>query len=101
LNEIFKKMVFMARTIVSKTVSFAWKLFIFLIAFAIVLYVSIRMRLWSGDFTFYFIRTENWGMLLLITLIGAAVSMVLIKLLMWEFRIETRPAQKKKFGRRR
>jgi Kef-type K+ transport system membrane component KefB len=77
-----------------KIIANAWKIIIFLIAFAIVLYVSLRMRFWSGDFTTYFLRTENWGMLLLITLIVYIVSTILTKLLQWQFRLETKSGQR-------
>jgi uncharacterized membrane protein YdbT with pleckstrin-like domain len=84
-----------------KIIANTWKIIIFLIAFAIVLYVSLRMRFWSGDFTTYFLRTENWGMLLLITLIVYIVSTILIKLLQWQFRLETKSGQTQAKFRRR
>lgn len=77
-----------------KTVSLAWKIIIFLVSFAVVIFVSIRLRFWSGDFTIYFLRTENWGMLVFITLVVTAVSMILIRLLQWQFRLETKPEQR-------
>ncbi|MDD5163298.1 MAG: hypothetical protein PHD95_03765 [Candidatus ainarchaeum sp.] len=85
-----------------KIIAKTWKIIIFLVAFAIVLYVSLKMRFWSGDFTTYFIRTENWGMLVLIFLIGYIVSTILTKLLQWQFHLETSPGQKQgRFRRQR
>jgi len=78
-----------AAGIAGRTVSLAWRIAIFLAAFGIVVFVSIRMRVWGGDFTTYFLRTENWGMLVLITLIVYAASAILVKLLQWQFRLET------------
>jgi len=78
-----------------KSISIMWKIIIFLFSFGIVLFVSLRLKLWSGDFTRYFILTGNWGMIILLLMIGYIVSEVLTKLLMWQFRIETRPAKRR------
>lgn len=78
-----------------RSISIAWKIIIFLFSFGIVLFVSWRMKLWSGDFTRYFILTGNWGMLLLLFLIGYIVSEILNRLLQWQFRLETSPGKKR------
>ncbi|MDD5163508.1 MAG: hypothetical protein PHD95_04850 [Candidatus ainarchaeum sp.] len=83
-----------AAIIIGRVISWSWKIIIFLIAFAIVLFISLQLRLWSGDFTLYFLRTGDWGMLLFMLLVTTAISMVLIKLLQWQFHIETMPLQK-------
>ncbi|MDD5148181.1 MAG: hypothetical protein PHH08_01825 [Candidatus ainarchaeum sp.] len=77
-----------------RIISNTWKILVFLLAFGIVVYVSLRLRFWSGDFTTYFLRTENWGMLVLITLIGYIVSTILTRLLVWQFHLETRPEER-------
>ena len=79
-----------------KAVSITWKILIFIFSFAIVLFVSLRFRMWSGDFTMYFLRTQNWGMIAFLLIIGTGVSMILTKLLQWQFRLETKPVQKQR-----
>ena len=64
-----------------------WKMLVFMAAFAIVVYVSIEFRVWSGEFTFYFIRVGEWEKLIFVSLVVAAISMVLIWLLRLQFRL--------------
>ncbi|MCX6799294.1 MAG: hypothetical protein NTW59_04340 [Candidatus Diapherotrites archaeon] len=67
------------------------KIIIFLAAFAIVAYTLIVFRVWSGDFTIWSLRTGDWGMIIVVTLIVTAVTMALTKLLQFEAWVETRP----------
>jgi len=80
----------------TRTLSIGWRILIFLISFLIVAYVYVSMRLWSGDFTTYFLRTQNWGMLGLMFMIIYIFSTVLTKILQWQFRIETKPLKKRR-----
>jgi hypothetical protein len=72
-----------------------WKIFVFLLAVAIVVYVLIEFRIWSDSFTGYFFKIGDWGMLVLVLLIATAVSMGLSKLLKWEARAITKPRRKR------
>ncbi len=72
-----------------------WKICIFLLAIAIVVYVIIEFRIWSDSFTGYFFRIGDWEMLVFVLLIATAVSMVLSKLLRWEARAITKPRRRR------
>ncbi len=76
------------------------KIMIFLAAFAIVAYTLVVFRVWSGDFTLWSLRTGDWGMIIVLFLIGTAVTIVLTKLLQLEAWIETRPEQPQRTRRR-
>lgn len=66
------------------------RILIFLAAFGAVVYTLIAFRVWGSDFTMASLRTGDWGMIIVITLIGTAVSMALTKLLQLEAWVETR-----------
>jgi len=81
------------RTFVGHVIENLVRILVFLAAFAIVVYTLIVFRVWGSDFTMFSLRTGDWGMIIVITLIGTAVSMVLTKLLQLEAWVETRPRQ--------
>ena len=56
----------------------------------LVIYLIISFRDWQSDFSTWFLRTQNWGMLIFISLLGYAIVTVLTKLLQWEVRTQTR-----------
>lgn len=62
-----------------------------LTAFAMVLFIRVVWMEWSGKFTMPFLRTGRIEELVFLLLVGAAIAMVVGKLLMWEFRAETKP----------
>lgn len=72
-----------------------WKICVFLLAVAIVVYVIIEFRIWSDEFSGYFFRIGDLGMLVFVLLIVTAVTMVLSKLLRWEARAITKPRRRK------
>ncbi|MBN1940793.1 MAG: hypothetical protein JW772_01270 [Candidatus Diapherotrites archaeon] len=79
-----------------RTLSWSWRISIFLAALAIVVYALFGLRVWSDDWTTYFLRTQNWVMLIAISIAVMAVSKVFIWLLQWQFRAETRPDPKRR-----
>ncbi|MBN2067199.1 MAG: hypothetical protein JW744_01900 [Candidatus Diapherotrites archaeon] len=79
-----------------KTFGFLWKLFLFLLGLAIVVYASIEFRLWSGDFTIYYLRVGDWEKIIFVTLVVTGVSMVLTRMLQWETKAIVKPRGKRR-----
>jgi uncharacterized membrane protein len=79
-------------------VEFFYKFLILFIAFVIVTYVLTWFRIWSADFTLFFFRTGKWEGIIIVSLIVAAVSMLLIK--MWQFQVRLGTKKPKKRRRR-
>ncbi len=78
-----------------RVIELLWKLFLFLLGLTIVSYVLIEFRIWSSDFTLYFIRIGNWEMILFITVIVTGVTIVLTKMLQWETKTIAKPRGKR------
>ncbi|MFH1239674.1 MAG: hypothetical protein V1672_00480 [Candidatus Diapherotrites archaeon] len=64
--------------------------YLVIFTFLLVVYVVISFRDWQSDFITWFFRTNNWGMLIFISLLGFAIVTILTKLLQWEVRTQTR-----------
>jgi len=64
--------------------------YLVIFTFLLVVYLIISFRDWQADFSTWFLRTQNWGMLIFISLLGFAIVTILTKLLQWEFRTQTR-----------
>ncbi len=67
-----------------------WKIVLFLAALAIVFYVLIEFRLWSMEWTEYFLKVGKWEEIVFISLVIAAVSIVVLKLFQWHVRLQSR-----------
>ncbi len=65
-----------------------FKIAVTLIGLAIVFYVLIEFRLWSMDWTAYFLKTGSWEQLIFISLIIAGISLVVLKLFGWHLRMQ-------------
>lgn len=59
-----------------------------LVVFLVVIYLVISFGEWRNDFTTWFLRTNNWGMLIFIMLLGFLISGILVKLVQWEIRVQ-------------
>ena len=63
--------------------SFILRLAIFFAAFAVVAWFLFEWKIYTGDFNTLFLRTENWGWLAVIFIVGMIVTKVLEGLLQW------------------
>jgi hypothetical protein len=79
-----------------RALSGTWKLALLLITLGAVVYFLLIFREWSTDWTEFFFRTDNWGMIVLVTLIITAVSMLFILLFRWEFKAFARPERRRR-----
>jgi len=64
-----------------------FRIFLFLVSTAVVVVLLVRMKLWSADFTRYFLRTDRWLELIFVMAVGFAVSMIVERLLKWQGRM--------------
>jgi len=65
-----------------------YKILLSLTGLAIVFYVLIEFRLWSMDWTEYFIKVGKWEEFIFVSLIVALVSLVVLKLYHWHIRAQ-------------
>ena len=63
-----------------------FKIVMSLIGLGVVFYVLIEFRLWSGEWTNYFIKVGRWEEIIFISLIVSAISIVVLKLYSWHLR---------------
>ena len=73
-----------------------WRTYLFIAIFLIVIYLLVTFREWQTDFSDWFLKTGNWSMLVFITLFGFLVWNIFVKLLQWEFRIQSRPPKERR-----
>lgn len=57
-------------------------------AIAVGFYVIMEFRLWSMDWTEYFIKVGRWEEIVFVTLVVMAISMVVLWLLKWHVRAQ-------------
>jgi len=76
---------------------FAWnvsrnffKMLITLGAIVLGLYVIMAFRFWDNDWTDYFFRTGRWEEIIFVSLVGTAVSTIVMWLLKWHVRAQGR-----------
>lgn len=71
---------------------------VFIITFFVVIFILFTLRIWQLDFQEYLIRADKWLELIFIFAVVTAITMVLVKLLQWEYRIEAKqkPRPRKK-----
>lgn len=74
------------------------RVMVFIITFFIVVFVLSHFRIWQLELQAYFIKAERWLELVFIFTVVTAITMVLIKLLQWEYEIESgqRPLPRRK-----
>jgi len=73
-----------------KTLSLGWRIIVFAVTFAVVVWVLVNLKFWGSDLNTYFLRTGKWGELLFVILLVFIVTQVFEKLLRWEFRLQAR-----------
>ena len=66
-----------------------YKILVSLIGLIIVFYILIEFRIWSGDWTTYFIKVGKWEEIIFISAIVAIISMLVLKLYGWHLRAQT------------
>jgi len=62
---------------------------VFVITFVVVVYIMSFFRGWQYNMQYYFLQAEKWPELIFILAFVSALSMILTKLLQWEFRIKS------------
>ena len=63
-----------------------FKILITLGGLALVFYILIEFRIWSMDWTEYFLRRGAWEEIIFVSLVVAAISLVVLKLFGWHLR---------------
>lgn len=67
-----------------------YKILLIILGLVIVFYVLIAFRLWSMEWTDYFLKRGQWEEIIFVSLIIAGISLVVLKLFRWYVRLETR-----------
>ena len=75
---------------VSKTFGNLIKILITLSGLILVFYVLIEFRLWSGNWTGYFLRRGAFEEIIFVSLIVAGISTVVLWLFKWHLKIQGR-----------
>ena len=75
---------------VSRTTGNLVKILITLGGLILVFYILIEFRLWSMDWTDYFLKRGAFEEIIFISLIVAGISMVVLWLFKWHMRLQTR-----------
>lgn len=73
----------------SRTTNNFFKIAISLIGLGLVFYVLIEFRIWSGDWTNYFIKVGRLEEIIFISLIVSAISIIVLKLYSWHLKMQT------------
>jgi hypothetical protein len=66
----------------------------FLTAFFLALWFLVAARIWEHDWMRYFFMTNRYGEMVALYLILAAITLVVIKLLQWQFRVSMRHSRR-------
>jgi len=66
-----------------------YRILVSLLGLVVLFYILISFRIWSMDWTDYFIKVGRWEEIIFVSLIVAGISMVLIKLYQWHIRLQT------------
>jgi len=66
-----------------------FKIALSLAALLLVFYILIDFRIWSMDWTGYFLKRGQFGEIIFVSLVVAGVSMVVLALFKWHIRIQT------------
>jgi hypothetical protein len=75
---------------VKKTTGNLFKMLLTLGGLALVFYILIEFRLWSTDWTDYFMKHGRFEEIIFVSLIVAGISMVVLKLFSWHLRAQMR-----------
>lgn len=72
----------------SRTGSNLYKISITLAGLAFLIYILVEFRLWSMDWTGYFLKRGKWAEIIFVSIVVFLVSTVTIKLFQWHLRIQ-------------
>ena len=75
---------------VSRTTGNLVKILITLGGLILVFYVLIEFRLWSADWTGYFLKRGGYEEIIFVSLIIAGISTVVLWLFKWHLKLQTR-----------
>ena len=75
---------------VSRTSGNFFKILVTLAGLAVVFYILIEFRLWSMDWTDYFLKRARFEEIIFVSLIVAGISIVVLWLFKWHLRLQTR-----------
>ena len=67
-----------------------FKMTVTLAGLAVLFYILIEFRLWSMEWTDYFLKRGNWEEIIFVSLIVFLISTVAIKLFQWHIRMQAR-----------
>ena len=70
----------------SRTTGSFFRILMSLLGLTLVFYVLIEFRLWSTEWTNYFVKVGKWEEIIFISLIIAAITTVVLKLYGWHLR---------------
>jgi len=65
-----------------------WRFFLFIIIFMVIAYMLVELKIWSYDFSQFFLRSGSWVEMIFIGLVAAAVGMLLHFLATWAYHFE-------------
>ncbi len=71
-----------------KTLSLSWKIAVFVVTFAVGIYLIIQLKLARADDITAWFRTGDWKPLLVILLVSFILTKIIEKLLRWEFKLQ-------------
>ncbi len=65
-----------------------YKMVVSLLGLLFVLYVLVEFRIWSMEWTEYFLKRAGWLEIIFISLVVAGISTVILKLFQWHIRMQ-------------
>lgn len=80
----------------NRKLSLLERILVFAITFFVVVFVLSTFRIWQLDWQDYLIKAGKWPELIFILAIVSAITLILVKLLQWEYRIEAKPKKPRK-----
>lgn len=84
----------------NRTLSILWRILVFLVTLAIMIYVVVYFRVWGIEWSKWFLWHGNlWGWIF-VSMVVTGICMVIVKLVQWQVRLETAPV-KRRIRRRR
>lgn len=75
---------------VSRTTGNLFRILLTLGALALVFYIIIEFRIWSMDWTDYFLKRGRFEEIIFVILVAMAITMVIVWLLKWHLRAQGR-----------
>jgi len=73
---------------IGRKLGFLEKAVVFIVSFFIVIFFGVQFRIWSIEWTMYLFRADKWLELLFVLCIATGITMLLSKLLEFEFHFQ-------------